>query len=361
MKPIVLNFTIFCCLTALAACGGESTESDDNDGSEVTQANASTMMNQLPLEDCTEFGCANGCVQIDYGVDENADGDLDISEIDGTEYICHGLSGQDGANGTNGVDGEDGVDGSDCTVSEVDCLATLTCEDGTSVSWNLMGCMAEVPEGMVEVPASSFLYGNPTGSLYLPTFYIDKYPVTAGDYKACVDGGMCQYNGSTTSPYRTYDNGKDTHPINFLNWYDATAYCIFNGKRLPTEQEWEKAARGTDGRTYPWGEDAPDGTRSNYWESGDDYDDGTTPVGYFNGVNTLADGTSTADSPSPYGAYDMAGNVWEWTNSWSSSLEYRMLRGGSFGYDSNRLPTYYRDGRHPDNRNYGFAGFRCAQ
>ena len=69
------------------------------------------MVNQLPLEDCTEFGCPNGCVQIDYGVDENANGALDASEIDGTEYICHGANGQDGAAGVDGADGDQGLQG----------------------------------------------------------------------------------------------------------------------------------------------------------------------------------------------------------------------------------------------------------
>ncbi|MBT6433273.1 MAG: SUMF1/EgtB/PvdO family nonheme iron enzyme [Deltaproteobacteria bacterium] len=171
---------------------------------------------------------------------------------------------------------------------------------------------------------------------------------------------MC---ASTTDTYRTYDNGKELHPINYVNWYDATANCIFNGKRLPTEQEWEKVARGTDGRTHPCGEDAPDGTRSNYWDSGDDFDNGTTPVGYFNGVNTLADGTTpTVNSLSPYDAYGMAGNVWEWTNSWyGSDMNTRVLRGGSFNNNNtNNLRTSNRNNNNPDNRNNN-NGFRCAQ
>ena len=263
---------------------------------------------------------------------------------DGTNGT-NGEDGQDGTNGTNGTDGAAGADGSDCTVSAVDCVATLTCDDGTSISWNLMGCMPEVPEGMVEVPAGDFLYGDPTTSIYLPTFYIDQYEVTAGDYKACVDAGVCQYNGSTINEYRTYNNGRDTHPINYVNWYEATAYCIFNGKRLPTEQEWEKAARGSDGRTYPWGNESP--TCDLAWYAGCPGD--TQPVG------------SLIAGASPYGAYDMAGNVWEWTNSWySSDMDYRVLRGGSFYDFTFYLPSSNRYNSFPDNR-FGFNGFRCAQ
>ena len=360
---------------ALSACGAGDVEPEPGS----LTGNAATMASQLPLEDCAEFGCPNGCVQIDYGVDDNANGALDNpSEIDGTEYVCHGTNGADGedgaqgdagsdgengTNGTNGTNGDAGADGDDCTVSAVDCLATLTCADGTSVSWNLMGCM---PEGMVEVSGGDFLYGDPATSIYLSTFYIDQYEVSAGDYKSCVDAGVCQYNGSTTDTYRTYDNGKDDHPINYVDWNEATAYCAWKGKHLPTEQEWEKAARGTDGRTYPWGEDAPDGTRSNYYESGDAYEDasenGTTPVGYYNGVNTLAGGTtSTVNSPGPYGAYDMAGNVFEWTNSWySSAMSYRVLRGGSFSHVTGYLRSSVRGYDSPGYRYFSF-GFRCAQ
>jgi formylglycine-generating enzyme required for sulfatase activity len=219
-----------------------------------------------------------------------------------------------------------------------------------------------VPDGMVLVSAGDFLYGDPTTSINLQdSFYIDKYEVTAGDYKSCVDAGVCAYNGGTGVSH-TYDNDKDDHPINYVDWNEATAYCAWKGKHLPTEQEWEKAARGTDGRTYPWGEDAPDGTRSNYWNSGDVYDNGTTPVGYYNGVNILAGGTtSTVNSPGPYGAYDMAGNVFEWTNSWLSiDMNYRVLRGGSFSVNADSLRASVRSGGSPGYRG-SYYGFRCAQ
>jgi len=236
------------------------------------------------------------------------------------------------------------------------------CSDENATNYNVDADIVDdtlceyAPEGMVFVPAGDFLYGDPATSINLQdSFYIDQYEVTAGDYKSCVDAGECQYNGSTTSDSRTYDNGKDDHPINYVNWDEASTYCVWKNKRLPTEQEWEKAARGTDGRTYPWGEDAPDGTRSNYHDSGDAFDNGTTPVGYYNGEN---DGT--VNSPSPYNAYDMAGNVWEWTSSWHSDAEsYRVLRGGSFG-GSAFLESSFRSYDAPDTR-VASRGFRCAQ
>ena len=105
MNAHAVKSALLVLLFGLSACVLDAGDSQSLDG------NASTMVNQLPLEDCTEFGCPNGCVQIDYGVDENANGALDFSEIDGTEYICHGANGQDGAAGIDGTDGAQGLQG----------------------------------------------------------------------------------------------------------------------------------------------------------------------------------------------------------------------------------------------------------
>ncbi len=122
------------------ATGGCGASGEEPEGSE-SSTHATTMVNQLALEECpVDSGCPNGCVQIDYGVDDNANGALDSGEIDGTEYVCHGSDGEAGAPGANG---EDGANGSDCTVSQIDCQATLSCEDGTSVSWELGGCSCD--------------------------------------------------------------------------------------------------------------------------------------------------------------------------------------------------------------------------
>jgi len=196
---------------------------------------------------------------------------------------------------------------------------------------------------MAFVPAGDFTYGSgetrTTGA-----FFIDIHEVTAGQYKACVDADGCQYNGGTGS-YHTYNNGKDNHPINYVSWHEAVAYCAWKGKRLPTEVEWEKAARGTDGRTYPWGNDAP---TCDYAVMNGCAGD-TQPVG------------SKEGGKSPYGAYDMAGNVWEWTNSWySSNQSYRVLRGGSFVDNELLLRSSSRDLSFPTYRNLDY-GFRCSQ
>ena len=213
---------------------------------------------------------------------------------------------------------------------------------------------------MVRVTEGDFSYGSLNAIVYLDDYFIDKYPVTAGLYKKCVDAGECVYNGGTEI-YYTYNNDKDDHPINYVNFKEATDYCKWKGKRLPTDREWEKAARGS-GVTYPWGNDSPDKTRANYDNTGDADDNGTTPVGFYNGVNTLADGTQTVNSPSPYGAYDMAGNVWEWTTSlYTDSEEHRSVRGGSFHFISlDYLKSFYRNSMHSETR-YFNSGFRCVQ
>jgi len=217
------------------------------------------------------------------------------------------------------------------------------------------------PPGMVQVPAGEFFMGcnekvdtecfdneKPGRTVNLPGFSIDKTEVSVADYKKCMDAGKCT-QPDTGSMCNWGVNGRKNHPVNCVDWAQAKAFCKWVGKRLPTEAEWEKAARGTDGRVYPWG---------NRWEGKKanvegEYDGPgytvTAPVGSF------------ADGASRYGALDMAGNVWEWTADWSDKEhKYRSVRGGS--WDDNRpyarASTRSRD--LPDTV-AGRLGFRCAQ
>jgi len=158
--------------------------------------------------------------------------------------------------------------------------------------------------------------------------------------------------------------GYENHPMTNVSWFGAWDYCGYNGYRLPTEMEWEKAARGsTDDRPFPWGDEiARD--NANFYASRDPFEDmssfgsRTTPVGFYNG--NAYDGYVTLDSASPYGLYDMAGNVWQWTGNVYEGQHYRYMRGGSKDtYDmdlrvwvhNNATPTYYSPG----------VGFRCLR
>jgi formylglycine-generating enzyme len=168
-----------------------------------------------------------------------------------------------------------------------------------------------------------------------------------------------QWDGTTFTVQAGYEN----HPMTMVSWFGAWGYCGCKGWRLPTELEWEKAGRGTDTRPFPWGDEILR-ENANFYASHDPFEDmssygsRTTPVGFYNG-QTYA-GYTTLDSASPYGLYDMAGNVWQWTGNVYEGMHYRFLRGGSKDtYDmdlrlwvrNNATPTYVSPG----------AGFRCAR
>jgi len=161
----------------------------------------------------------------------------------------------------------------------------------------------------------------------------------------------------------TVQPGYENHPMTMVSWFGAWGYCGYNDWRLPSEVEWEKAGRGIDVRPFPWGEEILR-ENANFYASRDPFEDmssfgsRTTPVGFYNGNNY--DGYITLDSASPYGLYDMAGNVWQWTGDVYEGMHYRFMRGGSKDtYDmdlrlwvrNNATPTYFSPG----------VGFRCAR
>ncbi len=259
-------------------------------------------------------------------------------------------------------------------------------------------------EEMVLVPGGPFLMGTPREAARAPedekpqhtvtldAFRIDRFEVTNADYARFLEAirpkhpATChslEEAGKDHTPGSTWWNDPEWNapekPVVGVDWYDAYAYCAWAGKRLPTEAEWEKAARGEDGRRFPWGNDPPGRARQgNFadesakrvdpaWRIVDGYDDGfvhTAPVGSFPDGATL------------YGAQDMLGNVWEWVNDIYSESEYtaaarvsprgpmegpqRVLRGGSWDSTPNFLRVAARYYKFPVYRNSSF-GIRCAR
>ncbi len=233
---------------------------------------------------------------------------------------------------------------------------------------------------MVTVPAGEFMMGAdksvdkgcssdemPYHKVYLDAFHIDKYEVTVNQYKECVDADKCSppESGNDDRDCNWEHSNRGNHPVNCVNWNQAKAYCKYAGKRLPTEAEWEKAARGTDGRKYPWGIRKPTCTYAVMW----DFEGGcnkkhTWPVG------------SKPKGASPYGAMDMAGNVREWCSDWydrhyyedspsrnptgPASGEKRVTRDGSWSSNPYSLRSASRYADKPDT-GYDDLGFRCAK
>ncbi len=221
--------------------------------------------------------------------------------------------------------------------------------------------------GMAFVSAGEFIMGSnerwddesPEHIASTDAFFIDLYEVTNEDYKKFVEATKREV------PYHwpngAIAKGKEKHPVVYVSWFDARDYCEWSGKRLPNEQEWEKASRGEDGFTYPWGHEwTLDNSNNPYKNS-----TGTEPVGSY------------PKGRSPYGLYDMSGNVWEWVDSYYlphpgntvHRAEYgkdkRILKGGSWfdclSYGCGlSAPTFNRSFFTPEVRNNSF-GFRCAK
>ena len=207
-------------------------------------------------------------------------------------------------------------------------------------------------DAVVEIPGGEFAYGEEKATRYLPGYRLGKYPVTNAQYAR-----FLETNPNVPAPYveadwaqpynwdrehRTYPEGKATLPVVLITWEEAWAYCVWAGGRLPTEEEWERGARGDDGRTYPWGE-VEDPLYANVRESGLG---GLTPAGvYLNGS-------------SPYGLLDTAGNVWEWTTD-DFDEQTKTIRGGAWNFPIKSASTYTRECSRPGNRSHGI-GFRVA-
>jgi serine/threonine-protein kinase len=221
---------------------------------------------------------------------------------------------------------------------------------------------------MVLVPAGAFAMGPDRRAVQLDAFYVDRTPVTNREFAAFVD--VTGYRPTDVDAARFLHHfragkaptGLDEHPVVYVSWDDARAYATWAGKRLPSEAEWEKAARGADGRKYPWGRAEPGPTRANYGK----LRGGTTPVGAY------------PEGASPYGLVDLAGNVWEWCEDYDDPAFYAdgppqnprnlkaparpqlVMRGGSWLYGPRALRTFWRTSYEARYRFAG-GGFRCAR
>ena len=218
---------------------------------------------------------------------------------------------------------------------------------------------------MVEIPEGDFLYGSsdsdanaqadekPQRTIFLPTFHISRTPVTNKQWGVFLQESRYkpkkeEHDGDYLKHWK---QGKcpeqlENHPVVNVSKFNADAFCSFYGLRLPTETEWEKAARGKDGRLYPWGNQPPEWWLCNF----DNFHKGTTPVDSF------------PQGASPYGVQDCAGNVNEWTSSpYNSPSSSRFsLRGGSCFYDASNVRCANRNFRAPADC-FCFIGFRPAQ
>ena len=249
-------------------------------------------------------------------------------------------------------------------------------------------------EKMVQITSSHFIMGcdkgdenvfcqrkeSPSHRLNIKNFWIDIHEVTVFEYALCIEKGACTLPDTISEdcsdhvgkqPNAEYNNWinksvRKDHPINCVTWHQAKTYCEWLGKRLPTEAEWEKAARGVDGRQYPWGNEPATcnhAIMTTDEEGGGCGLDSTWPVG------------SKIKGASPYGVLDMSGNIAEWTADWYDENlyrtkivddsqgpitgKYRVVKGGRYSSPSSTIQTFSRSPYEPD-RAFDSVGFRCA-
>jgi formylglycine-generating enzyme required for sulfatase activity len=257
---------------------------------------------------------------------------------------------------------------------------------------------------MIHIPGGRFFMGSdddlpnerPAHQVSLGGYCMDEHEVTTAQYKACSDDGGCKraaanvrWAGASDLDKKTYDSvctmrdpeKLGSHPINCVDWGMADRFCRAQGKRLPTEAEWEFAARGPDGRRYPWGDDEPSATLVNgcgaecvVWSKKNHADLGPMFAGSDRWATTAPVGSFPAGK-SRYGVQDIVGNVWEWTADWygpygpadasnptgTGTGDERVIRGGAWNTTmATCARPSYRWHDAPDTRSHG-VGFRCAK
>lgn len=237
-------------------------------------------------------------------------------------------------------------------------IKDVTRRESRGPSWSLTENMIRIEGGRFKMghmdPATTD--AGPVRLADAPTFYIDKYEVTNAQFKEFIEDTNHEWKGkNSTWPLGKMPEKIADHAVGYISWHDAKAFAKWAGKRLPTETEWEKAARGVDGRKYPWGNKFDPG-KCNVKQSGIK---STRPVGGY------------PEAASPYGCCDMTGNVAEWVEDWYDAYPnsnqtnadfgetYRVLRGGSY-FQASGFTTYDRSKDSPDEWTTRYYGFRCA-
>jgi len=270
-------------------------------------------------------------------------------------------------------------------VAAITVVSTSSASGGEKAPRKTEPCVSP-PSMMACIPGGPFVRGTNDGPsdtwpeqvVFLDTFYMDIYEVTYGEYQSCAKQEKCRKAGPN---YRDFNGPKQ--PITGVNWYDAVNYCRVHGKHLPTEAEWEKAARGADGESYPWGNEPATCKRAiikdragrscgeqkkgKHGEKGRPFDVGSRPA--FR-----------------YGLYDMSGNSWEWVYDWYSKSygdcgkdcegnapkgpcggeepcpghTRKVVRGGSWYWEGIMASGFYRRSHRPKNSPFHHFGFRCA-
>jgi formylglycine-generating enzyme required for sulfatase activity len=226
-----------------------------------------------------------------------------------------------------------------------------------------------VTDIMIEIPAGTFTMGSdegdaedqPAHEVDLPAYEIDQFEVTNADFAVFAEQTgyetYAEKNGYSSWRDEWVEGEKDNHAVVAVTWDDANAYCEWLGKRLPTEAEWEKAARGDDGRSFPWGNDW-DAAKANVKETG---------------LRGTVAGGSFGEGASPYGVDDMVGNVWEWTADWYQPYpgnttedayygeQFRVTRGGGWFDEEAQATVFNRNAADPAKTANDDLGFRCAR
>lgn len=381
-----MSFRLALLLSGLAigvqACGdpseSESTGSTDEAdvSSDATETASPSGAEETSVQDTAPSGTSN----VDEGLYDTTAGVFDTAGPSDTTGPAEDDADTEGGTATDSGTADSEEDTAETTAGTTAQTDSGTVEDGATETTTDTGSETTGtdtgtpvdPSAMVLVPAGSFMMGcnsaedancisdeNPYHTVTLASFLIDQTEVTVAEYAECVAAKAC------TEPATGPDNnwlivGKELHPVNGVTWFDADKYCEFVGKRLPTEAEWEYAARGTDGRVFTWGSTAASCSLSNR-EVG--CADGTTAIGLYPG------------GVGPYATLDMAGNVTEWVSDWYDSAYYsvspasdpagpatgtqKILRGGAWNFFPD-LRVSSRASLAPDSGGPAI-GFRCVQ